>query len=60
MYTIYGGKLTAYRALAEEVASKIVKAFGDNTPSQTHLSKFWAKPESLPKEFNLPERFNNI
>lgn len=60
LYTIYGGKLTAYRALAEEVGSKIVKAFGDNTPSQTHLSKFWAKPESMPEEFNMPGRFNNI
>ncbi len=60
LYTIYGGKLTAYRALAEEIASKITKSFGDESPSKTHLPEAWAKEDSLPEEFRLPERFSRI
>jgi glycerol-3-phosphate dehydrogenase len=42
MYTIYGGKLTAYRALSEVIGDEICKAFGDEAQSQTHLQKFWS------------------
>jgi glycerol-3-phosphate dehydrogenase len=60
LYTIYGGKLTAYRALAEEIASKIAVSFGDDTPSRTHQPETWAKPEPLEEEFRLPERFSRL
>jgi glycerol-3-phosphate dehydrogenase len=60
LYTIYGGKLTAYRALAEEIASKIASNFGDDSPSKTHLPESWAKPEPLPETYRVPDRFSRI
>jgi glycerol-3-phosphate dehydrogenase len=44
LYTIYGGKLTAYRALCEEIGDLICKDYGDSSQSQTHLSKSWTPP----------------
>jgi glycerol-3-phosphate dehydrogenase len=60
MYTLYGGKLTAYRALSKEVAEKIAKAFGDSSQSKTHLAETWAPPRAMPVELNIPERFSKI
>jgi len=60
LYTIYGGKLTAYRALSQELGDKIVKAFGDDAESRTHLMECWAKPEDLPPDMEVPRRFSNI
>ena len=60
LYTIYGGKLTAYRALSEELGDKISKAFGDRTPSNTRSSAYWSKPEALPSDLEAPVRFSKI
>lgn len=60
LYTIYGGKLTAYRALAEELGDKISKAFGDRTPSNTKSIHYWSKPEVLPEELEVPRRFSKL
>jgi glycerol-3-phosphate dehydrogenase len=60
LYTIYGGKLTAYRALAEELGDKISKAFGNRTPSNTKSIQFWSKPESLPSDLEVPGRFLKV
>jgi glycerol-3-phosphate dehydrogenase len=60
MYTIYGGKLTAYRALAEEVADMIVKAFGERTKSRTRLKDCWAPSQPMPGELMLPQRFSKL
>lgn len=57
MYTIYGGKLTAYRALSKDVAEKIIKSFGETSVSKTHLPEMWAAPTPLPMELGVPERF---
>lgn len=60
LYTIYGGKLTAYRALAEELGDKITSAFGDRTPSATKKIDSWAHAKTLPPELQVPRRFENI
>ena len=57
LYTIYGGKLTAYRSLAAEIGSKVTSNYGDSSPSKTHLPEMWASPEPLNESFRLPERF---
>lgn len=44
LYTIYGGKLTSYRSLAKTIADRILKHFGEATPSRTHLADAWLKP----------------
>ena len=60
LYTIYGGKLTAYRALAEELGDRISKAFGDRTPSNTRSGKYWSEPEALPVDLEVPARFSKM
>jgi glycerol-3-phosphate dehydrogenase len=60
MYTIYGGKLTAYRALAKEIADKIAKSFGDVSESKTHLAEMWARAEALPPDLGIPQRFSKL
>jgi glycerol-3-phosphate dehydrogenase len=59
LFTIYGGKLTAYRALAKEIGSAIAKAFGDTTPSKTDQSAMWATADQMPEELMVPQRFSN-
>lgn len=53
IYTIYGGKLTAYRSLSEEIGSKILKDFGDDTPSKTDTATAWIFKDKY--KFNLSE-----
>lgn len=60
LYTIYGGKLTAYRALSEELGDRISKAFGDRTPSATKSPTSWSKSEALPVDLSVPNRFSKI
>jgi glycerol-3-phosphate dehydrogenase len=57
LYTIYGGKLTAYRSLSEELGDRIAHTFGDRTRSNTKLVEYWAKPEDLPPDLLVPQRF---
>ena len=59
IYTIYGGKLTAYRALCEEVGDMIMKDFGDEKPSQTAAKSFWCRPDECPPVHAVPERFKD-
>ena len=56
--TIYGGKLTAYRALAEEVGSKVLADFGDSTPTRTKERATWASATALPSNLSVPSRFS--
>jgi glycerol-3-phosphate dehydrogenase len=58
--TIYGGKLTAYRALAEEVGDMVLRDFGDATKTRTRDPLVWAAPSELPKEMAMPTRFSVI
>lgn len=58
--TIYGGKLTAYRALAEEVGDMVLKDFGDTTKTKTRDPAVWAKPSDLPNDMSIPTRFSVI
>ncbi|MEY4632237.1 MAG: hypothetical protein RIQ81_2357 [Pseudomonadota bacterium] len=41
IYTLYGGKLSTYRALAEEIGSSIASNFGDDSPSRTSDPGSW-------------------
>ena len=41
MVTLYGGKLSTYRALAEEIGDKICSRFGDDTRSRTSQPDVW-------------------
>ena len=59
LYTIYGGKLTAYRALAKDIGDLIAKSYGDDSPSRTHETSSWATGlfGSVPQ---IPKRFENM
>lgn len=57
MITIYGGKLTSYRSLAEKIGDRITGHFGDFRPSMTRNKDMWKQvrsPELVP---GVPERF---
>ncbi len=60
LFTIYGGKMTAYRALAKEIGSAIAKAFGDTSPSKTNEPVMWATGDLMPLELMVPQRFSNV
>lgn len=57
IYTIYGGKLTAYRALCEEIGDMIVRNFGEDAPSRTADIKSWIAPEHDAGLIPVPQRF---
>lgn len=57
IYTIYGGKLTAYRALCEEIGDTIVRAFGEESPSKTGEIASWIAPEQDAGLVAVPQRF---
>ena len=46
MWTLYGGKLSTYRALAEEIGTKICTHFGDESRSRTTQPDVWFSDES--------------
>ncbi len=53
MWTLYGGKLSTYRALAEEIGNKICNHFGDESRSRTTQPDAWyseGKPISSPQD----------
>jgi glycerol-3-phosphate dehydrogenase len=56
--TLYGGKLTAYRALSEEIGERIVSDFGDASPSKTRDPASWSKDDRLPSKLSVPSRFS--
>ena len=41
MWIIYGGKLTSYRSLSKKIGDQICDHLNINSPSQTHLKKYW-------------------
>ena len=62
--TIYGGKLTAYRALAKTLVDQLLKDLHlSSQPSQTHVAKFWLTPEEFKNTAislqNVAERFSH-
>lgn len=57
IYTIYGGKLTAYRALSEEIGDMVVRHFGEDAPSRTADIKSWISPEIDTDLVPVPQRF---
>lgn len=58
LVTIYGGKYTTYRSLAESIGDKITKRYGSYTATQTHLSKSWlTSHESVFSVPNVHSRF---
>ncbi len=48
LYTIYGGKLTTYRRLAEILGDKICRNFGDHHASQTDQTSSWVTADQDP------------
>ncbi|MCX6117495.1 MAG: glycerol-3-phosphate dehydrogenase/oxidase [Proteobacteria bacterium] len=59
IFTIYGGKLTAYRALSETLGNMIISDFGDLQKSQTDKKQFWNKT-SLNIESSVITRFRGM
>jgi glycerol-3-phosphate dehydrogenase len=45
LLTIYGGKLTTYRRLAEKVGDLVMSDFGEYRPSRTADPSFWKEPD---------------
>ncbi len=45
LYSLYGGKLTAYRQVAKDLGDMICKNYGDETESTTHLKESWAQKD---------------
>ena len=58
VFTIYGGKLTAYRALSEEIGERVTSDFGDLSPSKTRDPANWSKDSVMPPELAVPNRFS--
>ncbi len=57
LITVYGGKLTSYRALAEKMGDRVLSYFGDFQASKTKDKESWkigASSEDFP---DVPERF---
>jgi glycerol-3-phosphate dehydrogenase len=58
MYILYGGKLTTYRKLSEDLGNQITKHFGEVKPSKTAEKSKWVTKEEMPRfEASLLERF---
>lgn len=57
IYTIYGGKLTAYRSLSEEIGDMILKDYGEDMRSRTADPAYWAKQGSWNEYEPVPNRF---
>jgi glycerol-3-phosphate dehydrogenase len=57
MITIYGGKLTSYRALAEKIGDRITKHFGEFRPSATKDKQVWKPIRSMDMIPTVLERF---
>lgn len=57
LYTVYGGKLTSYRSLAQEIGDKLTQHFGEFRPTTTHSGQSWAMSQDTPPVPSLDERF---
>ena len=58
LWTLYGGKLTSYRLLAQKLVDEVLKEFGTYCESETHLAHKWAqKGEDLKEAPSLDQRF---
>jgi glycerol-3-phosphate dehydrogenase len=47
LFTLYGGKLSTYRALSEEIGTIIARGFGDETASRTRDPACWFHPPGV-------------
>lgn len=56
LITVYGGKLTSYRLLAEKIGDRITKHFGQFQPTRTMDLSTWVK-EADPEIPGVLERF---
>ncbi|MDD9951855.1 MAG: glycerol-3-phosphate dehydrogenase/oxidase [Zetaproteobacteria bacterium] len=58
LLTLYGGKLTSYRALAEKIGDRVAQYLGVQCPSRTTDPQMWVKNNtSLPHLSSLKARF---
>ena len=60
MMTIYGGKLTSYRSLAEKVGNRITSHFGEFRSSKTADKQSWLLNEDLRNKENVPGVFERF
>lgn len=60
IYTIYGGKLTAYRALSEEIGDLILRHFGEDLPTKTHDPSAWVSSGSYGEVPPISTRFDGM
>ena len=58
--TIYGGKLTAYRDLAESIGDRILTHFGEFKASGTAHKANWASASESPKVLPIDQRFASV
>ncbi len=57
LITLYGGKLTTYRSLAEKIGDRLMLHAGEKNQSCTHEPKMWVKKEQAPPVPSLQQRF---
>ncbi len=58
LFTIYGGKLTAYRKLCEEVGKKVAGSLGVYEPSETAKKENW--DSDSPASISIEKRFEKL
>ena len=60
LITLYGGKLTSYRSLAEKIGSRITNHFGERRASRTHLRESWTdSSDAIRATPSVIERFSD-
>lgn len=57
MITVYGGKLTSYRALAEKIGDRVTSHFGQFTPTCTGNKESWNLTRDMDMIPGVPDRF---
>jgi glycerol-3-phosphate dehydrogenase len=61
MLSLYGGKLTSYRALSEEIGDELTRHFGTIRRSRTSLKESWADVHEVVKQTQgVIERFKRF
>ena len=57
LLTLYGGKLTTYRALAASLGDQLAEHFGETVPSRTHERATWVTQADCQPAPTVPSRF---
>jgi glycerol-3-phosphate dehydrogenase len=61
LLTLYGGKLTSYRALSQKMGDRLTHHFGQFIPSQTRDPEAWASKDEAGIEIpSVIERFKKV